>query len=92
MLHWATKALKASSASSRVPISQLRSLGSSSWKPILVGARSPSCFTASRPYHQSPISYKSKYKMPPKKAVVEKKALLGRPSNNLKVGIVGMPK
>jgi ribosome biogenesis GTPase A len=29
--------------------------------------------------------------MPPKKTVVEKKALLGRPSNNLKIGIVGMP-
>jgi len=29
--------------------------------------------------------------MPPKKAVVEKKALLGRPSNNLKIGIVGLP-
>lgn len=30
--------------------------------------------------------------MPPKKAAVqEKKALLGRPSNNLKVGIVGLP-
>lgn len=30
-----------------------------------------------------------KKKMPPKKAVVEKKALLGRPGNNLKIGIVG---
>ncbi|CDR38076.1 hypothetical protein NBRC10512_005581 [Rhodotorula toruloides] len=29
--------------------------------------------------------------MAPKKAVVEKKALLGRPSNNLAVGVVGMP-
>ncbi|CAL1715759.1 unnamed protein product [Somion occarium] len=29
--------------------------------------------------------------MPPKKAVVEKKTLLGRPSNNLKIGIVGLP-
>ncbi|KAH7912315.1 P-loop containing nucleoside triphosphate hydrolase protein [Hygrophoropsis aurantiaca] len=29
--------------------------------------------------------------MPPKKAVVEKKVLLGRPSNNLKIGIVGLP-
>ncbi|KAG8785717.1 hypothetical protein FRB91_001411 [Serendipita sp. 411] len=29
--------------------------------------------------------------MPPKKPVVEKKALLGRPSNNLKIGIVGLP-
>ncbi|KAJ6577320.1 P-loop containing nucleoside triphosphate hydrolase protein [Mycena capillaripes] len=32
-----------------------------------------------------------KKKMPPKKAVVEKKALLGRPGNNLKIGIVGVP-
>lgn len=32
-----------------------------------------------------------KKRMPPKKTVVEKKALLGRPSNNLKIGIVGMP-
>jgi len=32
-----------------------------------------------------------KKKMPPKKApVAEKKVLLGRPSNNLKIGIVGM--
>ena len=31
-----------------------------------------------------------KKKMPPKKAVVEKKTLLGRPSNNLKIGIVGL--
>ncbi|OBZ72235.1 Obg-like ATPase 1 [Grifola frondosa] len=29
--------------------------------------------------------------MPPKKAVQEKKVLLGRPSNNLKIGIVGVP-
>ncbi|GBE88436.1 Obg-like ATPase 1 [Sparassis crispa] len=29
--------------------------------------------------------------MPPKKAVVEKKTLLGRPSNNLRIGIVGVP-
>ena len=28
-------------------------------------------------------------KMPPKKAVQEKKVLLGRPGNNLKIGIVG---
>ncbi|KAI9610125.1 hypothetical protein H4Q26_007124 [Puccinia striiformis f. sp. tritici PST-130] len=37
----------------------------------------------------SPLSIKKR--MPPKKTVVEKKALLGRPSNNLKIGIVGMP-
>ncbi|KAG0247628.1 hypothetical protein BG011_001145 [Mortierella polycephala] len=29
--------------------------------------------------------------MPPKKAVVEEKLLLGRPSNNLKIGVVGLP-
>lgn len=29
--------------------------------------------------------------MAPKKMIIEKKALLGRPSNNLKIGIVGMP-
>ncbi|RDX44003.1 hypothetical protein OH76DRAFT_1458160 [Lentinus brumalis] len=29
--------------------------------------------------------------MPPKKAPVEKKVLLGRPGNNLKIGIVGLP-
>ncbi|EMD33303.1 hypothetical protein CERSUDRAFT_117926 [Gelatoporia subvermispora B] len=29
--------------------------------------------------------------MPPKKAAQEKKALLGRPGNNLKIGIVGLP-
>ncbi len=28
--------------------------------------------------------------MPPKKAVVEEKVLLGRPGNNLKSGIVGL--
>ncbi|CAO3594388.1 unnamed protein product [Absidia cylindrospora] len=29
--------------------------------------------------------------MPPKKNVVEQKAMLGRPSNNLKIGVVGLP-
>ncbi|KAF9916976.1 hypothetical protein BX616_002267 [Lobosporangium transversale] len=29
--------------------------------------------------------------MPPKKAVTEEKILLGRPSNNLKIGVVGLP-
>ncbi|OMH84623.1 Obg-like ATPase 1 [Zancudomyces culisetae] len=29
--------------------------------------------------------------MPPKKVVKEEKALLGRPSNNLKIGVVGLP-
>jgi hypothetical protein len=41
-----------------------------------------------RNLHPSPPSLKKK--MPPKKAAVsEKKILLGRPSNNLKIGIVG---
>lgn len=30
-------------------------------------------------------------KMPPKKAVAESRILLGRPSNNLKMGVVGLP-
>lgn len=29
--------------------------------------------------------------MPPKKPVVEKKVMLGRPSNNVKIGLVGLP-
>lgn len=29
--------------------------------------------------------------MPPKKGVKEEKLLLGRPSNNLKIGVVGLP-
>ena len=41
-----------------------------------------------RSFHSSPPSLKKK--MPPKKAAApEKKILLGRPSNNLKIGIVG---
>jgi hypothetical protein len=41
-----------------------------------------------RNFHSSPASLKKK--MPPKKAAApEKKILLGRPSNNLKIGIVG---
>ncbi|KAJ7583675.1 P-loop containing nucleoside triphosphate hydrolase protein [Mycena floridula] len=34
---------------------------------------------------------RAKKVMPPKKAVTEKKVLLGRPGNNLKIGIVGVP-
>lgn len=38
----------------------------------------------------SPVLGSVKKRMPPKKAQVqEKKVLLGRPSNNLKIGIVG---
>jgi obg-like ATPase 1 len=29
--------------------------------------------------------------MPPKKALKEEKTMLGRPSNNLKIGVVGLP-
>ena len=36
------------------------------------------------------VAAKKAKKMPPKKAVQEKKALLGRPGNNLKIGIVGL--
>ena len=47
------------------------------WRPVLT-----------RNFHSSPPSLKKK--MPPKKAAAqEKKILLGRPSNNLKIGIVG---
>jgi 50S ribosome-binding GTPase len=34
--------------------------------------------------------HSAKNRMPPKKQSVEKKTLLGRPSNNLKIGIVGL--
>lgn len=33
----------------------------------------------------------ARVKMPPKKAASEQKLLLGRPSNNLKMGVVGLP-
>ncbi|KAL0954704.1 hypothetical protein HGRIS_003653 [Hohenbuehelia grisea] len=40
----------------------------------------------------STLQLAKKHKMPPKKApAAEKKTLLGRPSNNLKIGIVGLP-
>ncbi|CAK9781316.1 GTP-binding protein YchF [Cutaneotrichosporon oleaginosum] len=43
-----------------------------------------------RPFHSTSPSLKKK--MPPKKkAVEEKKVILGRPGNNLKIGIVGVP-
>lgn len=38
----------------------------------------------------SPAHAKKKRNMPPKKVVQEKKTLLGRPGNNLKIGIVGL--
>ncbi|THD00011.1 hypothetical protein EYZ11_000463 [Aspergillus tanneri] len=52
------------------------------------------CPSSSSPLFVSVRSYaskkKSKSKMPPKKAVVQEKVLLGRPGNNLKSGIVGL--
>ena len=42
-----------------------------------------------RSFFSTSSSLLAKKRMPPKKAVVEKKTLLGRPSNNLKIGIVG---
>ncbi|KAG9224759.1 hypothetical protein CCMSSC00406_0002090 [Pleurotus cornucopiae] len=44
-----------------------------------------------RSFSSSPVAC-TKKRMPPKKApAAEKKTLLGRPSNNLKIGIVGLP-
>ncbi|KAG2146069.1 P-loop containing nucleoside triphosphate hydrolase protein [Suillus bovinus] len=51
-----------------------------------------SCFIFLRPFSVSHTLQAKKKKMPPKKApAAEKKVLLGRPSNNLKIGIVGLP-
>jgi hypothetical protein len=50
--------------------------------PLLFSSPSVRCFSTSPPRL-------AKKNMPPKKAVVEKKTLLGRPGNNLKIGIVG---
>jgi obg-like ATPase 1 len=45
----------------------------------------------SRSFFSTSPSLSIKKKMPPKKAAApEKKTLLGRPSNNLKIGIVGL--
>ncbi|KAG9315134.1 P-loop containing nucleoside triphosphate hydrolase protein [Chiua virens] len=45
-----------------------------------------------RLFSVSPVTQAKPRKMPPKKASAqEKKVLLGRPSNNLKIGIVGLP-
>ncbi|KAJ7284693.1 P-loop containing nucleoside triphosphate hydrolase protein [Mycena rebaudengoi] len=52
--------------------------------PLLFSSPSVRCFSTSPPRL-------AKKNMPPKKAVVEKKTLLGRPGNNLKIGIVGVP-
>jgi hypothetical protein len=50
-----------------------------------------SCLVFLRPFSASHTLQAKKKKMPPKKAAAaEKKVLLGRPSNNLKIGIVGM--
>ena len=51
----------------------------------------PNFASTSKSLHTSPISH-ARVKMPPKKApVAEKKSILGRPGNNLKIGIVGLP-
>ncbi|KAJ7677372.1 P-loop containing nucleoside triphosphate hydrolase protein [Mycena rosella] len=58
--------------------------------------RPPTCaarsflFPSARFFSTSPPRL-IKRKMPPKKGAVEKKTLLGRPGNNLKIGIVGVP-
>lgn len=50
----------------------------------------PKVVVVARPFHASNPSQKKK--MPPKKkAAEEKKTILGRPGNNLKIGIVGLP-
>jgi hypothetical protein len=49
-------------------------------------------FTTFRPSPRPIVAcYATRKKMPPKKAVKEEKILLGRPSNNLKIGVVGLP-
>jgi hypothetical protein len=54
-------------------------------------AYSQSFILLTRPFSASHSLQAKKKKMPPKKApAAEKKVLLGRPSNNLKIGIVGM--
>lgn len=54
-------------------------------------AYSHSFLLFTRPFSASHSLQAKKKKMPPKKApATEKKVLLGRPSNNLKIGIVGM--
>lgn len=53
-------------------------------------ATSPLSYHIRRPFSLSFVALASRKKrMPPKKAPQEKKVLLGRPSNNLKIGIVG---
>jgi len=42
------------------------------------------------PFFSTSATRGAKKKMPPKKAAPEKKVLLGRPGNNLKIGIVGL--
>jgi hypothetical protein len=44
-----------------------------------------------RSLHTTPPVFASRKKMPPKKGAKEEKVLLGRPSNNLKIGVVGLP-
>lgn len=53
--------------------------------------RYPSAFVCRSFSVSYPVYAKKKKSMPPKKAAKEeKKALLGRPGNNLKIGIVGL--
>jgi hypothetical protein len=53
-------------------------------------ANSQSSLLFTRPFSVSHTLQAKKKKMPPKKALAaDKKVLLGRPSNNLKIGIVG---
>jgi hypothetical protein len=62
----------------RVPLTTIR--------PLLVVVQSAGI-------HSSSLlaAAKSRKKMPPKKGAQEEKLLLGRPSNNLKIGVVGLP-
>ena len=41
-----------------------------------------------RPIQTSAVLFR---RMPPKKVIKEEKILLGRPGNNLKIGVVGLP-
>lgn len=50
----------------------------------------PTSLTLPRFFSTSPTPL-TKKRMPPKKQQVVEKAKLGRPSNNLKMGIVGVP-
>ncbi len=75
----------ASSTSHRILVKQIpTSLFTPQPRPSLL------FFSAAPSFSTSSTAHKGK-KMPPKKNVVVEKARLGRPSNNLKMGIVGLP-